>query len=191
MFVLLFKLKRKIKQVFKKQSSSFKLFEWRTIYSNRFFPGKGMSFGKLFAVYFDASSSVIRIGEGVQFRDFCQLRSGMNGSLVIGERVFFNNNCSINCMHEIVIGNDCQFGEGVKFYDHNHQYKNKAVKINEQGYATGRILVGNNCWFGSDVIILKDVEIGDNVIIGAGCIIHQSIPSNSKIINIQQIGQLS
>jgi acetyltransferase-like isoleucine patch superfamily enzyme len=36
-------------------------------------------------------------------------------------------------------------------------------------------------------VILKDVEIGDNVVIGSGCIIHKSIPANSVAKNQQNI----
>lgn len=39
---------------------------------------------------------------------------------------------------------------------------------------------------GANVIILKDVTIGDNVILGAGCVIHKDVPANSVIINRQE-----
>jgi acetyltransferase-like isoleucine patch superfamily enzyme len=163
---------------------------WAVLYKSRFKAGRKFVRGRLFGVYFDASSSKVEIGTDVQFRDYCQIRSGMSGTLSIGDRVFFNNHCSITCFHSITIGNDCQFGEGVKFYDHNHQYKATDKPINQQGYTTGFIKIGNNCWFGSDVIILKNVEIGDHVVVGAGCIIHESIPSGSVIINKQELVKL-
>jgi len=112
---------------------------------------------------------------------------GHAGQLEIGENCFFNNNCSITCLGKIMIGSNNQFGEGVLMYDHNHAYSNKEKLIAEQGYTIGKIIIGNNCWIGSHVIILKDVEIGDNVIIGAGCIIHKSISSNSVIYNEQSL----
>lgn len=187
MLGFLFRVKRKIKTLFAEINSSYKCVEWHALYSGRFITGTNLEFGKLFGLYFDASASSVQIGKNVHFRDFCQLRSGMNGQLKIGNRVFFNNSCSITCFHSIIIGDDCQFGEGVKFYDHNHRYKATDKLINEQGYSTGIIKIGNNCWFGSNVVILKNVTIGDNVVIGAGCVIHQSIPSGSVIINKQQL----
>ena len=41
----------------------------------------------------------------------------------------------------------------------------------KQGYSKGPIKIGSDCWIGSNVTILKGVNIGDNVIIGAGSII--------------------
>lgn len=143
--------------------------------------------GKDFSIMLDASNSNVAICNNVTFRDYCQLRSGANGKLIIGANNFFNNNCSINCLSNISIGTNCQFGEGVKMYDHNHNHSDNKKQINEQGYTYGSIVIGSNCWFGSNVIILKGVEIGDNVIIGAGCVIYKSVPANAIVINKQNL----
>ncbi|MEJ8842217.1 acyltransferase [Lacibacter sp. H375] len=187
MLRLFFKVKRKLNKWGHAAVISIKRTEWEALHSTRFRVGKNLFFGKKFSLYFDASSSRVQFGNDIQFRDFCQVRSGADGTLSVGNRVFFNNFCSITCFHNISIGDDCQFGEGVRFYDHNHQHRLADKPINEQGYITGAISIGNNCWFGSQVIILKDVTIGDNVIIGAGCIIHKSIPSGSVIVNKQEL----
>lgn len=184
---LLFRIKRKAGNFFTSLHHSFRISEWKALYPGRFAAGTQLSFGKLFSIHFDASASNIQLGNNIQFRDFCQLRSGMDGKLTVGDRVFFNNNCSVHCFYEIVIGNDCQFGEGVKFYDVNHNFKKKELLISEQGYSKGTIQIGSNCWFGSNVIILKNVTIGDNVVIGANCVIYESIPSGSVVTNTQEV----
>ena len=43
-----------------------------------------------------------------------------------------------------------------------------------------------NCWIGANVVILKGVTIGDNVIIGAGAVIHKDIPSNSICCKVKR-----
>lgn len=45
--------------------------------------------------------------------------------------------------------------------------------------SSGKVKIGNNIYFGTDVIILKGVTIGDNCIIAAGSIVTKDIPSNS------------
>lgn len=45
------------------------------------------------------------------------------------------------------------------------------------------IRVGRDCWIGINVKILKGVTIGDNTIIGAGCLVRNDIPSNSMVYN--------
>jgi acetyltransferase-like isoleucine patch superfamily enzyme len=101
-----------------------------------------------------------------------------NGKLHIGKHVTFNNNCSINCLNNIFIGDNVMFGENVLIYDHNHCFNKKNLLIREQGITLGNVSIGNNCWIGSNSVILMNVEIGDNVIIGAGSVVTKSVPSN-------------
>jgi acetyltransferase-like isoleucine patch superfamily enzyme len=143
--------------------------------------------GRRFHISSDQSNSKLLIKQNCRVRDNFQIYIGNNGALSIDENCFFNNNCSISCLSEIEIGNNNQFGEGVLIYDHNHNYKDKTQLISNQGYNFGRIKIGNNCWIGSHVIILKDVVIGDNVVIGAGCVIHKSRPPGSVVMNHQNL----
>lgn len=50
------------------------------------------------------------------------------------------------------------------------------------GYSkVGRVTIGNNVFAGYGSIILPGVNIGDDVIIGAGAIVRDNIPSNSVV----------
>jgi acetyltransferase-like isoleucine patch superfamily enzyme len=143
--------------------------------------------GKRFSLLMDHSNSALEFGENIQFRSDASIRVVDDSKLSVGNDVFFNNDCSINCMYDIRIGNNSLFGESVKIYDHNHQYRNNNSLINDQGYVKGKVVIGSNCWIGSNVVILKDVEIGNNVVIGAGCVIFKSIPANSLVYNNQNL----
>lgn len=103
-----------------------------------------------------------------------------NGFIQIGSFCFFNNDCSINSLNEIKIGNHCIFGENVKIYDHNHKFDSKGL-IGEQGYKTSKITIGDNCWIGSNVVILSKANIGKNCVIGAGVIVNETIPDDSLV----------
>lgn len=113
----------------------------------------------------------ISFGERFTFRDGLHVLIDKNGRLSIGNRCFFNNNCSLNVLAKITIENDCLFGENVKIYDHNHRFNKINKAISTQGFSLDNITIGNNCWIGSDVIILKGSHIGDNCVIAAGCIV--------------------
>lgn len=45
------------------------------------------------------------------------------------------------------------------------------------------IKIGNDCFFnrGCSINCLESVEIGDNSVIGAGCVIYRDIPANSVV----------
>lgn len=129
------------------------------------------------------STSKVRIQDNVDIRNFFNLTTGKQAEIIIHNNVFFNNNCSINCLEKIEIGENTLFGENVRLYDHNHRYNEHQVF--HQDFTTSPIKIGKNCWLGSNVVVLKGVTIGENSIIGAGCIVHKDIPKNTILINKQ------
>ena len=118
------------------------------------------------------------VGTNVICRNFENFHVS-SGKLMLHDGVFINNSCSFNCMERIEIGNGTMMGEGVRFYDHDHVYT--AEKIEKWQWSTAPIRVGRDCWIGSNVTILKGVTIGDNTIIGAGCLIRNDVPANSVV----------
>ena len=120
------------------------------------------------------------VGPNVICRNFENFRVP-SGKLILQDGVFINNSCSFNCMERIEIGAGTMMGEGVRFYDHDHVYT--AEKIEKWQWTTAPIRVGRDCWIGSNVTILKGVTIGDNTIIGAGCLVRNDISANSVVYN--------
>ena len=120
------------------------------------------------------------VGSNVICRNFENFHVS-SGKLILHDGVFVNNSCSFNCMERIEIGSGTMMGEGVRFYDHDHIYT--ADKIEKWQWTTAPIRVGRDCWIGSNVTILKGVTIGDNAIIGAGCLIRNDVPANSVVYN--------
>ena len=120
------------------------------------------------------------VGRNVICRNF-EIFHVSSGKLILHDGVFVNNSCSFNCMERIEVGNGTMMGEGVRFYDHDHVYT--AEKIEKWQWSTAPIRVGRDCWIGSNVTILKGVTIGDNTIIGAGCLVRNDIPANSVVYN--------
>ncbi len=122
----------------------------------------------------------LQIGTHIRFMDRFRLTIA-GGYLSIGNNCFFNRDCSINARHSIRIGNHCLFGEGVKIYDHNHGFKSLDVPFAAQEFTVGEVVIGDGCWVGSNVIVLKGVHIGKQCVIGAGCVIPQDIPDYSIV----------
>ena len=77
----------------------------------------------------------------------------------------------------IDIGNNVTIAKGVILLCHDmaKDYINKKEHNNE---FIGKIKIGNNCFVGTNSIILPDVRIGNNVIIGAGSIVSKHIQDN-------------
>lgn len=50
--------------------------------------------------------------------------------------------------------------------------------------SSGKVKLGNNIYFGTNVVVLKGVTIGDNCVVAAGSIITKSIPANSVVAGV-------
>ena len=119
------------------------------------------------------------IGRNCEFAHGCDFEVHGNGTLEIGETTYFNRYCMISAHQSVKVGNQCFFGPGVKIFDNNHKFS-KDEGVSSQ-LSVGTISIGNHCWIASDVIILKDTHIGDNCVIGAGCIVQGDIPDGTLI----------
>lgn len=125
-----------------------------------------------------------QIGKNVMINQSNFITVKPNAKMTIGDNTYITR-ATISCLGEIEIGENCILGEGMKIFDHNHQYTKKPFSVAKTDFNIGKVKMGNNVWTGANVVILKDVTIGNNVILGAGCVIHKDVPDNSIIINKQ------
>ena len=40
------------------------------------------------------------------------------------------------------------------------------------------VAIGNDCWFGANVVVCPGVTIGENSVVGAGSVVTRDIPAN-------------
>lgn len=80
----------------------------------------------------------------------------------------------IQAMNGIIMGNNVGISPGAKIISANHNNENHSTHDE-----TTPILIGNNVFIYANAVVLPGVKIGDNVVIGAGSVVTQDIPSNS------------
>lgn len=105
------------------------------------------------------------------------LRSSDGALLEIEDNVGIGNNSQIVCHKHIKIGKGTSIAPGVMLFDHNHLF-DKDYGLNQRKFDDGEIVIGEHCWLGAGVIVVKDVTIGNNAIIGAGSVVVKDIPEN-------------
>ncbi len=129
------------------------------------------------------SNGVCNLGRNIELGKNVELLVHGNGLLSIGDSTYMNNFCMVSCHGRISIGRGCMFGPSVKIFDNNHRFNRKDGV--ESSLSIGEISIGNNCWIASNVSILKGAKIGNNCVIGCGCIIDKEIPDNTIVRVIQ------
>ena len=114
------------------------------------------------------------VGSNVWIEPDFRCEFGKN--IIIEDNVYINFGCVILDCAEVTIGANTLLGPNIGIYPVNH-----AIDAEERinGGCCGKpIHIGKNVWLGGDVKILAGVTIGDNTIIGTGCIVTKSIPEN-------------
>ena len=96
-------------------------------------------------------------------------------NIEIGEDFYSNHNLVILDEAKVVFGNNVFIGPNCSFYTALHPLD---ADMRNQGFEYAKpIHVGNNVWFGGNVVVLPGVTIGDNVVIGAGSVVTKDIPA--------------
>ena len=125
----------------------------------------------------------IELGSGSYFGFNCKLYASELSSIKIGFNASFNSNVMINARGKgkISIGNNVLIGPNVVIRSSNHSFKSTNKPIIEQGMKDGQIIVHDDVWIGSNVVILPNCEIGKGSIIAAGAVVTSNIDSYTVV----------
>ena len=104
----------------------------------------------------------------------------------VGSHCFMNFNFTVQDDAKVTIGDYCNFGPNVTIVTPLHPMlpgERRGVRCSDGEerflcYAKP-VAIGNDCWFGANVVVCPGVTIGDNCVIGAGSVVTKSIPANS------------
>ncbi|TNE75065.1 acyltransferase [bacterium] len=112
--------------------------------------------------------------------------------VIIGKRTFIGGGTKLISAESITIGDDVLISWGVTIVDHNsHAIEFSKRKDDVTNWAEGNkdwthvkresVVIGNKCWIGFNVIILKGVKLGEGCVVGAGSVVTKSFPAWSVI----------
>lgn len=118
----------------------------------------------------------IRIGSDFAAMRNCSLRAE-NGSLVIGDRVALNVNVLLDASMEgtITIGDDVLFGPNVVVRASDHVFADRDRPIRQQGHTGGTIVIEDDVWLASSVVVTTDVVIGRGAVVAAGAVVTKDV----------------
>lgn len=104
----------------------------------------------------------------------------------IGSHCFMNFNFTVQDDAKVTIGDHCNFGPNVTIVTPLHPMLGEERRGLMCSDGVERFLcyakpvtIGNDCWFGANVVVCPGVTIGNNCVIGAGSVVTRDIPDNS------------
>lgn len=117
----------------------------------------------------------ISLGNGCRIGRLCFLTAG-NGSLTL------DDNAAVSpCVHLsaddgwICIGKNVAIGPGTVIRAANHRFGRRDRPIMFQGHESGKVNIGDDVWIGANCVILPGVKIGKGAIVGAGAVVSRSV----------------
>lgn len=127
--------------------------------------------------------SRVTIGRGVMIRPSSYYGIDLGRGLTVGNDSSIGPHGYIGCSGKIIIGSSVMIGPKCSLFAENHNYINNSITIKEQGVKQKGIVIEDNCWIGSNVVILDGVSIGTGSVIGAGALINKDIPPHSLVVD--------
>lgn len=125
-----------------------------------------------------------KIGEGTSLLGPVRFHYGCHTE--IGAHCFINFNFTVQDDARVRIGDHCNFGPNVTIVTPLHPMLPDERRSLVCGDGTERFLcyarpvtIGNDCWFGANVVVCPGVTVGDGCVIGAGSVVTRDIPENS------------
>ncbi|MBY8189925.1 hypothetical protein KW513_16725 [Vibrio fluvialis] len=141
-----------------------------------FLPGRIGHYTRGFFIkpFFKSSGRRITIKENVEvYRPY---------NLVVGDNSGFGRNNIIDATGGIIIGSNVRLGPNVMIATMIHATTGQS--INKAAKSTKSVCIGNNVWIGHGVTILPGVNVGDDVIIGAGSVVTKNVPSGTTVVGV-------
>ena len=95
-------------------------------------------------------------------------------NIEVGKNFFANYNCTILDVAKVKIGDNCQMAPNVAIYTAGHPI-HPATRNSLYEYGKP-VTIGDNVWIGGNTVICPGVQVGSNVVIGAGSIVTKDLP---------------
>ena len=122
-----------------------------------------------------AMARLASIGDNTVVRETAMLRQPEN--IRIGSCSHINHYCCIwaSPNAKISIGDNGLMGPGVKIFSSNHGIE-RNTPMREQSYIEKDVTIGDDVWIGANCVIVAGITIGNGAMIAAGSVVTKDIP---------------
>lgn len=102
--------------------------------------------------------------------------SVVTNNTILGKNVNFNG-MKISGNGNVSIGDNFHSGKNCSIMTQNHNFDNGIQIPYDSSYICLDTFIGDNVWFGDNVLILAGVNIGEGVVVQAGSVVVSDIPN--------------
>lgn len=130
-----------------------------------------------------AGKGRLELGEGVSLRGVItpiEFDTKQQGLISVGDHTFINYGTSITAYESVVIGRGCHIGHYTFIFDNDeHDVIHKYITPPSKP-----VVIEDNVWLGTRVIVHKGVHIGRNSVVGAGSVVTRDVPPDVVVAGV-------
>ena len=113
------------------------------------------------------------LGANSVIEDFATVNNGV-GDVNIGHHTIVGLGNVI--IGPVTIGNEVMLAQNIVISGLNHGYEDVTISPRQQKEVCKQIIIADDVWIGSNVVITAGVTLGKHCIIGAGSVVTKDIP---------------
>lgn len=141
--------------------------------------GSHVFIGDRVIIHRSKNGGSVKLGDNVVILRDTIIETAEGGSVSIGVETYIHQNCQlIVAKNQLKIGARVMIAGNCAFYPHDHGVAPGETIRTQPLVSKGPIVIGDDAWIGSGVIVLGGVEIGDGAVIGAGSVVTKDVPNN-------------
>ena len=125
----------------------------------------------------------VTIGRGVMIRPSSYYGNDFGKGLIVGNNSSIGPHGYVGCSGKITIGSGVMIGPKCSLFAENHVFSDTERSIKSQGVTQKGIIIEDDCWIGSNCIILDGITVGKGSVIGAGTLVSKDIPPGSVVLD--------
>ena len=124
----------------------------------------------------------VTFGDNVTVGSFAMIRPSGYYGREIGEGMCMGDSsnvgpyCYIGCSGFVTIGSNVLMGPRVSIIAESHNFSRTDITIKQQDVTRRGVQIGDDCWLGSNSVILAGTSIGKGAIVGAGAVVTADVP---------------
>ena len=120
-------------------------------------------------IYGPFSNKMIKVGKGSYGRIDLKIYDPDDGKLIIG------NYCSIARDVCFLLGGEHSY-KNITMFPINERILHRKRVYSKERNAKRDIVVGDDCWIGTQVLIFHGVHIGQGAVVAAGAVVNKDVP---------------
>ncbi len=119
----------------------------------------------------------IHLGKGVKIHEYSYVVA-YGGVIFLDDYSGVGYHCVIGGHGGLTVGKYTMISGLTYIVPANHSFKTREIPYLHQKETKKGITIGDNVWIGAKCVILDGVTIGDNSVIGAGSVVTKNVPPN-------------